>query len=322
MKPGDTAFSSLSVVPTDAFGFVSVKVSKLWDNPAAKPLRNWYSAQKQVPFEDMIGMKAADLDRITVFKSSWNPEEGGPAIVLLSTRKPYNEAAILKALGADKVRAQLWRLTARRVFDLEGPMRQVAFLDDRTLLFIPDTGGDKSIGVNLLAQILVRKPDGPLASALAAAANHDITVGADMRGVEEFANLIQAARSKEVIPFLALLKAKTVLFTVDVDQTAKCQFTLNFPDAESAKRAGPVLEEGIKFVAGLVEKGREFEREEIGKVIGGWLLKGLKSAKVATLGTKVTASADVPFADELTKLVAGCPSNSASSATKPTRSTT
>ena len=57
MKPGDTGLPSLSVVPTDAFGFVSVKVSKLWDNPAAKPLRDWYSAQKQVPFEDMIGIK-------------------------------------------------------------------------------------------------------------------------------------------------------------------------------------------------------------------------------------------------------------------------
>jgi hypothetical protein len=67
VKPGDTALSALSVVPTDAFGFVSVKFSKLWDNPASKPLRVWYGAQKQVPFEDMIGMKAAEIDRVTVF---------------------------------------------------------------------------------------------------------------------------------------------------------------------------------------------------------------------------------------------------------------
>ena len=190
LQPAKPAEPTLAAVPSDAFLFVSVRVSKLWDNPAAKPLRDWYAAQKQAPFEDMIGMKADEIDRVTIFKSSWDPEEGGPAIVLISTRKPYNEATILKALGADK-KAQPWRQASRRVFELEGPMRCLAFLDDRTLLAIPNNG-NKSMGVNLLAQLIVRKPDGPLGAALAAATNHDIAVGIDMRGVEEFVHLIQA----------------------------------------------------------------------------------------------------------------------------------
>jgi hypothetical protein len=303
-KPAETA---LAAVPTDAFLFVSVRVSKLWDNPAARPLRDWYAAQKEAPFETVIGLQPADIDRVTLFKSSWNPDEGSASIVLISTRKPYNEATILKALGADKMKPQLWRQTTRRVFDINGHFRFVVFLDDRTLLFLPKTGDEKSISVNLLAQFIVRKPDGPLAAALAAASNHDFAVGVDMRGVEEFANLIQAHRSKEVIPFLALLKAKTVMLTVDVDKTARGQFTLVFPDAESAKRAGPVLEEGIKFLDGFIRKESEHERDEYGKVLSEWAMKALKSAKVTTLGANVIATGEVPFADDLAKLVAVLP---------------
>lgn len=64
VKPGDTALSGLSVVPTDAFGFVSVKFSTVWDNPAAKPLRDRYAArQKDGLLETCVGLPPADIGR-------------------------------------------------------------------------------------------------------------------------------------------------------------------------------------------------------------------------------------------------------------------
>ena len=42
-KPPDPrpAEPALAAVPTDAFYFASVKLSKIWDHASAKPLRDW-----------------------------------------------------------------------------------------------------------------------------------------------------------------------------------------------------------------------------------------------------------------------------------------
>ena len=64
VRPADPA---LAAVPTDSFLFVSVKASKLWDNPAAKPFRDWIAAQKERPFDAVIGLDPAEVDRLTLF---------------------------------------------------------------------------------------------------------------------------------------------------------------------------------------------------------------------------------------------------------------
>jgi len=308
IEPARPADRTLAVVPTDAFLFVSVKVSKLWDNPAAKPVRDWFAAQKVEPLNEMVGLRPAEIDRVTVFKASWDPDEDGGPLVLISTRKPYNEVTVLKALPIAKAGLQPWRRTPGRVVELEGSMRWVVFLDDRTLLFIPRIDG-KTAGPNLLAQLIARKPDGPLATALAAAADHDFTVGIDIRGVEEFATLIQADKNKQITPFISLLRAKTAMLTADFDKTAKVQATLTFADAATAKRAAPVLEEGIKTFADFltIDKTQSSFTGPEEKVMIGWAVTVLKNAKVMAAGANVLATADVPYADDLAKLVTALP---------------
>ena len=66
---------------------------------------------------------------------------------------------------------------------------------------------------------------------------------------------------------------------MDVDKTAKGQFTMNFPDAESAKRAGPVLEEGIKYLDGYIKVIAESDRDPLGNFVGTWLRATLKKRK-------------------------------------------
>jgi hypothetical protein len=51
-RPADRA---LVAVPTDAVYFASVKVSKIWDHAAAKPLRDWVLAQKGGGFDAILG---------------------------------------------------------------------------------------------------------------------------------------------------------------------------------------------------------------------------------------------------------------------------
>ena len=76
--PAQPADRSLAAVPTDTFLFASVRVSKLWDHPSAKPIRDWYAAQKLGPLSALAGLEPGDVDRVTVFKASWNPEAGRP----------------------------------------------------------------------------------------------------------------------------------------------------------------------------------------------------------------------------------------------------
>jgi len=306
-QPAIPADRSLAAVPTDAFLFASVQVSKLWDNPAAKPLRDWYAAQKPGPLDALAGLKPEEVERVTVFKASWDPEVGGAPVILVTTRKPCNEAVILKALMADKPGGAPRQRSSGRVFRTDGPFPWVVFIDERTILYLTRDAEDKSLGPNLLAQLIARRPDGPLAAVLAAAQTHDVTVGVDMRGVQEFAELIQAHRSKEVIPFLSLLKAKTATFTADFDKTARGRFTLMFADAETAKRAAPVLEEGIKFLHKQWSEDRFMREEEMGRIGVGWVLGALASAKVVTEGTSAVATADVPYAEDLAKFVAAMP---------------
>jgi hypothetical protein len=306
-QPGQPPDRSLAAVPTDTFLFASVKVTKLWDNPAAKPIRDWYAAQKPGPLEALAGLKPEDVDRLTVFRGSWDPDMGGGPVVLVTTRKPYNEAAVLKSLIQDRPgQAPLLRPMGRS-FKLDGPFKWVSFVDDRTILYLTKDAEDKALGPNLLAQLIARRTDGPLAAALAAAQQHDAIAAVDIQGVREFAELIQAHRSKEAIPFLSLLKARTATLTADVDKTAKIQFVLTFADAESAKRAAPVLEEGMKFLHEMWNKPELMPDDETVRIAGVWVLGVMKSAKVRVAGTSVIATADVPFADDLSKLVAAMP---------------
>src|SRR5690349_7667442 len=90
VRPADPA---LAPVPTDSFLFVSVKVSKLWDNPAAKPLRDWFAAQKPNPFEAVVGLDPSEIDRVTLFLPAIDRRSAEP-LVLVTTRQPYNEAKV------------------------------------------------------------------------------------------------------------------------------------------------------------------------------------------------------------------------------------
>lgn len=297
-RPADPA---LAPIPTDSFAFVSVKASKLWDNPAAKPLRDWVAAQKDAPLDSLLGVAPADLDRLTLFLPT--PPDDGEPLLLVTTRKPYNEARMLKALGVGREDGprRPGKVTGR-VFEIDGPLGSVALLDDRTLLFVPRL--DRGAGPVLVAQLVARKPDGPLAAALIEAQAHDFTAALDVRGL---GGLLAdgPGLEKELAPFLVLLQAKSATLTADFDKTAKIRLVMNFPDAATAKRAAPVLEEGMKTLAEkfAAEKGGPaFE-----KSWAAWGATVLKGAKATATGNDVVATADVPYADDLAKLAAALP---------------
>ncbi|VTU02032.1 Protein containing DUF1559 OS=Rhodopirellula maiorica SM1 GN=RMSM_02894 PE=4 SV=1: SBP_bac_10 [Gemmataceae bacterium] len=293
----------LKHVPTDAFLFATVKVSKLWDSPAAKPLRDWAAAQSEEALAALVGVPPADVDRLTLFMPSAGDEA---LLVLVTTRKPFESARVLRNLGSGPGDRRPGRGSSR-VAEIDGPFRYVALVGEHSLLFFPREPGPAAVA--LAAQVMGRKADGPLAAALSAAANHDAAFGLDVNTVAaELARPDQ--KDAPPPPFAAMLKARAATFTADFDRTARGQLTLTFPDAAAAKAAAPDLEAGIALVLKELSRGLDDPRGRDRPLeLGVYQLfaTALKATKVSVEDDRVLASGEVPVADEVTKLVAALP---------------
>jgi hypothetical protein len=295
--------AGLDAVPTDSFAFLTVNAGKLWENPNFKPMRDWFAAQKTGPTEELFGLFPADLDRVTVCF----PTMDRATFLLVTTKKPYNEAKLLKALAADKGDPRDPRPVKNtfRTANREFPF--VVLVDDRTLLFLSDSHDDGMAMASLLGQLLAKKADGPLAAALADAGKHDIALGVDLR---PFAALAEFAGNKNLSPYLALLKARTVTFAANFDKTARCSFKLAFADEADAKRAAPVLKEGITELIGYFEKEVAGDKDRLSptdRLYSESAAAVLKVAKVEQEGKNVFAVADVPYQDAVAKFAVALP---------------
>jgi hypothetical protein len=302
--PAPAKSAALAAVPTDSFAFFTVNVGKLHDTPGFKPLRDWLAAQKVGPTDDALGIPAGDIDRVTMFMPTASLLS--PPVLLVTTRKPYNEARVLKALRADRGDKR----DARRGNAIEtgnDSFPVLVLVDDRTLMFLPKLG-DRTVEFGgLIGQLIAKKADGPLAAALADADKHDIAFALDARPV---AKLFGDELDRGLAPYVALFKVRTVMFAADFDKTARGSLRLSFADAADAKRAAPVLKEGLADLTATFEKeiarvGGRAEPAE--KAFFETAITVLKAAKIESEGTNVFATAELPYADAVAKLAAALP---------------
>jgi hypothetical protein len=302
-KPG-----ALAAVPTDCFAFLTVNVSKLHDAPGFKPLRDWFAAQKVGPSDDKLGLPAAEIDRVTLFMPAVT--ERTPPVLLITTRKPYNEARVLKALRADQGERRNPRGQARigNAIEIDNDVYPfVVLVDDRTIMFLPE-GRDNGLAfAGLVGQLVAKKPDGPLATALTDAAKHDLALGVDARSL---VGMLGLNRDPGAAPYLALTKAQTLTLAVDFDKTARGALKLSFADAADAKRAAPVLKEAVGALAGLIEKelvrGKD-RMDPTETLLFEAAVAILKAAKIESEGASAFATAEVPYQDAVAKFAAALP---------------
>jgi hypothetical protein len=307
-SPAPPAVKALDAVPRDGFLVASVDVAKLWDHPQLAAARDWFATQKDLPVESAVGVAPAEIERVTVFLPTV-PHNRGPAVsVLVTTRRPYNEARVVKHLLGDA--AQPKRFPAEP-FGRQGntlilPGRSgfdaAVMADDRTLVFL--VGASDNGFLTLLGQLLARRADGPLAPALAAAPGAAVSVGLDPRAL---AGMFDAPA------YAALLKASSATLTADLAADGlKTRLALTFPDAADAGRAGPVLEEGIADLgrhadAGAKQAATRGDRGALEAAVFGAGRDLLRGAKVEVKGVTVVAAADGPGAEAIGKLAAALP---------------
>jgi hypothetical protein len=305
-KPG-----ALGAVPTDSFAFLTVNVGKLWANPDFKPLRDWAAAQKGGTFDSALGVPPADVERVTLFVPVADAESDFAPLVLVTTRAAYNEARVLKALarGAGDEPGGRAHVSGRVVGLGRGSeFAGAALIDDRNLLLVPKPALRGAAGLGLVAQLMAPKKDGRLAAALAGAATHDLAFGIDVGSLSEFVG--EGKGPDEFAPYRALFKARTATFTADFDKTARGTFTLAFADEADAKRAAPVLQEGLDEIAGMYSKIAAGNPDRINPLerlfleTTGAVLKG---TKVQAAGATVTATAELPHPEVIAKLAVALP---------------
>jgi hypothetical protein len=303
VPPKDLKPSGLSAVPTDSFAFFTLNVSRVLDKPGFKPLLEWFALQEIGPTDELFGLPAEELDRVTYLVPQATRKM--KFLVLVTTRKPYNEVQLLKALKADEREnrrdpSRLGRAVQIRADDY----RIVVLVDDRTLMFLTEPPDDLMFAA-LLGQFLAKKTDGPLAAALADASKHDFAAAADLRPL---ARLLERDAAGVEIPYGALLKAHTATVALTFDKTAQLSVKLAFANAGDARRAAPVLEEAGAYLAKEYEG--ELRRKGLPpaeRLVSEYAVGVLKAAKVETNGTTVSATADVPYVEAVAKIAAALP---------------
>jgi hypothetical protein len=179
-----------------------------------------------------------------------------------------------------------------------GPFEVLFLIDDRTLVFLANDSDRDFAHLALLAATLKKSASGPLADAIRAAGQHTLAAGVHLTPV--FREIDRHRKPPpELVPYTALLAARTAVLTGDLGKSARFELVLTFDDATAAKRAAPVLEEGIATVAEHVGEGLDRLKERqrlIDKAtvpLAQAFVSGLKKATVKADGATVTARTEI-----------------------------
>lgn len=352
----------LPVVPKTAGAFVTLKVSDVLAQPDLKAALAPFAKQPDAlaGMTELLGVSPLELDRVTLFWPQSTMTDPIDAMVVVTTKEPYNEVRVLKALHAQPVfdadRGRGHRhggfgagaaaprasvkvaepdiksipepppakgpepdLTRPKedacapaadapgdplFYEVDrGPFAALFLVDDRTLLFIPQSA--EFAGMALLAATLKKNATGPLADAISEASKHTFAAGINLAPLFR----LMERTPPELAPYTALFAARTAVVTGDLATGAKLKLTLTFDDAAKAKRAAPVLEEGFaavaeKLGAAAVDWKDSNRPSEKGLAPFGALLAGaLKKASVKASDATVVANLEMDAGPAAAKAV-------------------
>lgn len=201
-------------------------------------------------------------------------------------------------------------------------------IDDTTMVVLPMTG--YTSGPALVAGLLRRKADGPLAEVLALADTHDMVFGVQGKQLRDQIKMYREGFGAvegviidgpgvpppppvnpdappkvedEFTPYEPLVEFDRVVATFDLGATTKLTVTAHFPTPEAAKKAEPVAKTVLKSALDALTGMRQATAADANEK--DWLpvldmgLTALKTAKVEANGKSLTATAAADIGAEL-----------------------
>jgi hypothetical protein len=189
-----------------------------------------------------------------------------------------------------------------------GTFAALFLIDGRTLVLLPGGRDGEMANMALLAAMFKKNASGPLAASVATAGRHTFAAGASLAPVFRE---IDRGRGvpRELVPYTALFAARTAVLAGDLDKSARLVLNLSFEDAAAARRAAPVLEEGIATVAEKIgefidaAKDRQRPVDKAGLPLVTAFAAGLKKAAVKADGSTVVASTEIEAGPALAKSI-------------------
>jgi hypothetical protein len=283
----------LQRVPTDAVGFISLRLADLWEQESARGVRERLT--KEVPgtleeWQQVVGLPPSDIERWTaVFLY---PEIGpGPyPLFFVETTRPYDRAKVLANLGPgakeEKKSGQVLYVTDKG--------HAVHFIDDRA--YVASGAG----AVRDLLEHPAPKKEGRLLAALRLAAGKH--AGVASLNPESLLRQVPDDLPGEAAPVKPLLKTELLTLTADVGAGLDGELRLSFSSEKDARQAQQAVQAGLGFARlgfdGVIKQlAREAEGAGPSAARFVDLVRraeaGFKDVKVRQQGTEVELSAHI-----------------------------
>lgn len=241
--PVAEAAPDLDLIPRDAVGFATVRVSNVWDSPAGKQLRQEV-LKDQLPmleaFEKQLGLGVAEIERISLVALSPN-FDANEGYLIAKTTKPFDQTKVLSVLVPGSVEKEI---KGKKIFvapppqkpEEKGPVPAVHFISDHILV-----AGDPPILEKFLDQPVKPDATGPLSEALKlAAGKRHLVVGVNPPP-EAIKQAAAGAPPDTLKAFGSLLEAKGGTITADLGADLQLEVNVAFPDEAKAGLAQGTL---------------------------------------------------------------------------------
>jgi hypothetical protein len=238
----------LEGIPRGSLGFVSIRVADLWGGPLGKAIRD--KLPKEHAFapeiEKALGVPLDAVERLTVVAVE-SPRD--PPLLAVAVNRDVERKQVLAALVPEAKSSKHGKHTVHA-----NAGRALCFLDDRNFLAGP---------TDLVRQALARAEAGALDDALGEAAKkHAVVLVVNLPAL---IRVVPPIPQPEDEPFKPVLKARTVLLTVDVAEGIDAVVSLRFAgdeEARSGEKAGrellkhfrAILDASVKEMAGRKDR--------------------------------------------------------------------
>jgi hypothetical protein len=281
--------ADLQGVPSDAVAMLSVRVADLWNQDAAKALRDKVTTNYPDALEQgqkLIGAAPADIERLTLVFAEFVEHSEPIPLVFVATQKPYDKTQVLAAVapGAKEERRKERTLY---VGGKEGE-RGVTFLGDRA--YVVSTADE----VRSYLERPVPKKEGRLAGALRLAAEkHAAVLGINP---EQIAKVADEHLEPEAEPFRPLLKTESATLVLDLGEEVRGEARLTYAAPKDAREAEKALRVGLDMSREALAKGlEELAKQPKGATnllgVAKQLQTALKDATVEQTGKDVALAA-------------------------------
>jgi hypothetical protein len=238
----------LDLVPTDAPGFVSIRVADLFQSKSAQELRDYLAKAApdyQKDLKKNTGLDISQIERLTVILPS-QPREA--PVILVTGVKSLPKAAILDAFFPKRAEKKFKDFTI--YMGTGKPDRVLHFVDARVLAIAPM----KQMEV-FLSRSPAKKGDGSADAIRALTARDELLLAAVSLKHELIQSGLKAmVGTTDMGPLLAM-KAGVLTIVGDKDLTARARLT--FANADGADKGEAALKAALKQAQVMLEQSRD-----------------------------------------------------------------